>query len=324
MRRVVITGATGFVGANLARRMLQQGHRVQLLVRKGHSHWRIDEIKRDVELVEVDLQDRERLDSVMQKLKPEWIFHLATYGAYSQQNDVHQIVQTNTVGTVNLLESAVKAGFEVFVNTGSSSEYGFKDHPPQENEYLEPNSHYAVSKAFATQYCRYVAQSKKMNLYTLRLYSVYGPYEEPTRFIPTIICYGCKGLLPPLVNPHVARDYIYVDDVVDAYVQVAENRQQELGAVYNVCSGKQTSIHDVVEIAKHILHIDVEPKWGTMPDRIWDTHVWVGNNSLLCKQLGWSPRCQLEDGFARTKAWLMENADRQALYRQKCFAGKGL
>ena len=82
-------------------------------------------------------------------IDPHWVFHLATYGAYSSQSDVQTIVTTNYNGTVNLVEACLETGFEAFVNAGSSSEYGYKDHAPVESELPEPNSHYAATKAAA-------------------------------------------------------------------------------------------------------------------------------------------------------------------------------
>jgi dolichol-phosphate mannosyltransferase len=207
---------------------------------------------------------------------------------------------------MNLVQASVQAGVETFVNTGSSSEYGYKDPPPPETEYLEPNSHYAVTKASATLFCRYTAQSASLNLPTLRLYSVYGPYEEPTRLMPTLILRGLAGRLPPLVNPDVARDYVYVDDVLDAYLLSASQPLPERGAVYNVGSGVQTTLREVVAVARRVLPITVEPEWGTMPDRRWDTTVWVANSRKLRAELRWQPRYSFEQGFARLVDWFRE------------------
>jgi len=170
------------------------------------------------------------------------------------------MIRTNVIGTVNLLQSCLETGFEAFVNTGSSSEYGFKNAPPAENEWLEPNSHYALTKAFATMFCRYTASSTGAHVTTLRLYSVYGPFEEPTRLIPTIITKGLGNQLPPLVQPQMARDFVYVDDVVEAYLAAATFSGKEPGAVYNVGTGRQTTIAQVVELDRRVLKINAEPQ----------------------------------------------------------------
>jgi nucleoside-diphosphate-sugar epimerase len=303
MKRALITGGTGFVGANLARHLLAQGHRVHLLVRRGYQPWRIAEIRDRIDLVEVHLTDRRGLLRAIKAIRPDWVFHLATYGAYPTQNDLQEMLRTNIHGTINLVEACVKVGFEAFINTGSSSEYGYKDHAPPETEWLDPNSHYALTKAFATHYCRYTATSQRLRLTTLRLYSVFGPYEEPTRLIPTLITHGMRGELPALVNPAIARDFVYVDDVNNAYCLAAEGAEAGEGAVYNVGTGTQLTLHAAVEVARQEFGIGAEPRWGTMPDRQWDTNMWVADSHQIRAALGWYPTVSFAEGFRRTVDW---------------------
>jgi nucleoside-diphosphate-sugar epimerase len=309
-KRVIITGATGFVGANLVRRLLHDGHRIHLFVRPGHALWRIDAVREHIQLHELSLLDSPSLRQAIASIRPDWIFHLAVFGAYPTQTGIHEMISTNISGTVNLVESCLHAGFEAFVNTGSSSEYGWKDHAPSEIDYLEPNSHYAVTKAASTLYCRHIAQARQAHIPTLRLYSVYGPYEEPTRLIPTIITQGLRGNLPPLASPDTARDYVHSDDVVDAYIRAATVRSVESGAVYNIGTGIQTSLRQVVDAAKKVLPIDAEPEWGTMLARSWDSTVWIADNAKAAAELGWAPQVTFEEGLRRTVAWRQENYGR--------------
>ena len=313
-RRVIITGGTGFIGANLARRLVHNGHEVHLLVRQGYQLWRIETIRAQVRLHRVNLDDEEALARVVGDIRPEWVFHLAAYGAYPYQTDLRRMVQTNIAGTMHLVSACLKAGFEALVNTGSSSEYGFKDQAPSETEWLEPNSYYAVTKASATLFCRYTAQSLGVYLPTLRLYSVYGPYEEPTRLMPTLIVKGLHGELPPLANADIARDYVYVEDVIDAYLLAATQPGQEPGAVYNVGTGIQTSLREVVEVARGVLGIAVEPQWGSMPSRLWDTNIWVSDNNKIRAALGWQPQHTFEQAFRLMANWFRDNPAVQNIY----------
>lgn len=307
MKRLLLTGATGFVGANLARFALGQGHEVHLLVRPQHQRWRIAEIAAQCVLHEVDLLDAQSVDSVLSSIRPHWVFHLAAYGAYSSQMDVRRMISTNLVGTVNLVEASLAAEVEAFVHAGSSSEYGYKSSPPREDTWVEPNSHYAVTKVSATHYCRHMAVKHQTRIITLRLYSVYGPYEEPTRLIPTLIISGLKGRLPPLVNPDIARDYVYVDDVSRAFLQTAFEEDQPYDAVYNVGTGVQTTLRQVVATAQDLLPIVQQPQWGTMPDRAWDTSAWVADIGTIRDVLGWSPQFTLKDGMLKTIEWFDAN-----------------
>lgn len=314
MRRILITGGTGFVGANLARRVLGE-HEVHLLVRPGFTAWRIDGIRSDVRLHEVGLEDADRVSRVVAAIRPDWVFHLAAYGAYPRQADIRRMAHTNILGTINLVEACRQTGFEAFVNTGSSSEYGVKDHAPAETEWLEPNSPYAVTKASATLFCRLTAQRQGLRIATLRLYSVYGPYEEPDRLLPTLVLRGLDGDLPPLADPDVARDYVHVDDVCEAYLLAASRPAPEPGSVYNVGTGIQTTLRQVVDVARRVLPITVEPRWSSMPRRVWDTHVWLSDSRRIRAELGWQPRVEFEVGLRSTLQWFRAHPELVGFYR---------
>lgn len=316
MKRVIITGATGFIGANLTRRLLTDGHEIHVLVRERYQPWRIEAVKADVHVHTVEMTDEESLARVVARIRPDWVFHLSAHGAYSWQSDLQGMVRTNIIGTINLVEACLKTGFEHFVNAGSSSEYGHKDHAPSEIERLEPNSYYAVTKASATMFCRYTAQLRGVSLITLRFYSVYGPYEEPGRLIPTLVVNGRIGRLPPLVNPDVARDFVYVGDAVEACL-LAASRPDAPGAVYNVGTGTQTSIREVTAVARRVLGITVEPQWGSMADRAWDTSVWVADNRAIRSALGWEPRYSFEEGFRQTVQWFRDNPALTPVYQRQ-------
>jgi nucleoside-diphosphate-sugar epimerase len=300
-KRALVTGAAGFVGANLVRRLLAEGHDVRAAVRPGSDQWRLADV--DVERVKVDIRDRSAVEEMLETTQPEWIFHLAAHGAYSWQTDRRAILETTLLATIDLLEAAAARGFDALVQAGSSSEYGYKDHAPSEDEAPEPNSEYAAAKAAATLYAGYLAREQGLHVVTLRLYSVYGPWENRSRFIPTLVEHCLRGELPPLVNPDVARDFVFVDDVCDAFVRAA-TADVAPGSVYNVGSGSQTTVAEVVEIARRLFGVAAEPQWGSMPDRAWDTNVWVAHPARAERELGWRPRIDLRDGLAETADWL--------------------
>ena len=319
MKRVLITGASGFVGSNIARRLLAEGHEVHALLRKERVAWRVADLERDLRVHSGELADEAAVGAAVSSARPDWIFHLAVHGAYPSQTDLKRMVMTNVVGTVNLLEACLPDGFEAFVSAGSSSEYGLKDHAPSEDEPPEPNSHYAVTKAAAALYCRYTGQARGLSVTTLRLYSVYGPYEDPTRLIPALAVAGLGRELPPLADPEVARDFVYIDDVVEAFL-LAASRAHPPGAVYNVGTGVQTRLREVVDVVRRVMEIDAAPEWGSMPNRSWDTNVWVADPGRIRDELGWSPRHTFEDGFRAFVGWLMDHPDLLDRYRA---AGKG-
>ena len=312
--RVFITGGTGFVGANLVRRLVRDGHEVHLLVRPGYQPWRVVGLEKQVQLHEVFLADSTSVDRVVADIRPQWVFHLAVSGAYSWQKDLDEMVQTNIQGTINLVRAALKVGVEVFVNTGSSSEYGLKSSPPTEESLLEPNSDYAVTKASATLFCQFTAKQDKVRIPTLRLYSAYGPFEDPNRLFPNLVTHGLKGVFPPLVSPDVARDFVYVDDVVDAFIRVAEHTTGDYGPIYNVGTGVQVTLREIVDTAQRCLSIPGEPVWSTMAARSWDTKSWVADSRRIKNELGWRPSYGLEEGFKAFAKWYAENACFRSAY----------
>ena len=306
-RRVLVSGGAGFVGACLARRLLIEGHRVELLVRPRSDRWRIDDLGGDVVVHEADLRSEEAVRTIVTASAPDWIFHLAAHGAYSWQSDARAIYDSNVLGTLNLAQACVRLGFEAFVHAGSSSEYGLKDHPPAEDEAPEPNSDYAVAKVAATLLCRNLAARHGLHMGTLRLYSVYGPWEDHRRLMPTLVAHGLRGELPPLVDPDTARDFVHVDDVCEAFMSATRTQAAGSNGVYNVGSGLQSTLRDVVQIARQALKISAEPRWGTHKPRSWDTSVWVANPSKIERELGWRAKRDLKDGLTDMASWIAQH-----------------
>lgn len=301
-KTVLVTGGTGFVGANLTRQLLADGHSIHLFVREGYKNWRIKDL-----LPHLRIHTINSLDAQVAAIRPEWIFHLAAYGAYPSQTDLHQAIQTNFIGTVQLVEACRTVGFESFIYTGSSSEYGPKPKAASEDDLPEPDSAYAVAKVSATLFCQYMARHFRLPLFPLRLYSVFGPYEEPGRLIPTLILHGLRGHIPPFANPITARDFIFTEDVTRACLHVAASAATlPPGEIYNVGSGQQTTLAQVAALAQEIFEIDEEPQWGAYPSRTWDKTIWQADITKL-RTTGWEPTDDFRSGFLKTIDWFRQN-----------------
>jgi nucleoside-diphosphate-sugar epimerase len=301
--RFLITGAAGFVGSALTRRLVADGHQVHVLLKSSTPRWRLTDLMPDLRPYDVSLEDETAVRTLVATIKPDVIYHLATHGAYSTQTDADGIIRTNILGTWNLLKAAAHVDFELFVNTGSSSEYGFKDYAMRETDVLEPNSYYSVAKCAQTLLCQHVAKTEKRPIITYRLFSVYGPYEEPSRLVPTVVRRCLQGEDLDLVSPEIARDFVYVDDVVDAYLRF-DALANLSGEIINIGTGVGSTIQQVVDLALHHTGAGVTCHWGAMPARIWDATTWVADCTKSHRLLGWRPRTTLSEGLQRTVEWM--------------------
>jgi nucleoside-diphosphate-sugar epimerase len=302
----LITGATGFIGSCLLRELINKNEKVHIILRKKANLWRIKDILGQTNIHFNNLSNLDKLSKLIKKIRPNIIYHLATYGAYSSQNDANLCIKTNVQGTWNLLRATADIDYELFVNTGSSSEYGFKTSPMKETDLLEPASYYAVTKSSQTLLCSYFAKVNNKPVVTLRPFSVYGAYEDGSRFIPTLLksLYFHKKM--NLVSPYITRDWIYVDDVVNAYLSV--NKLSKYGGeIFNIGTGTQKTIKEVVELAVKVTAEKTTFKWKGMKNRIWDTDCWVADISKSARLLKWKPKVNLEQGLLLTWKWFKNN-----------------
>lgn len=304
--KALVTGAAGFIGANLVRHLLRAGEEPVAVVRDDRPRWRLQDISDEISIRRGDLCDRDTLRRIVLQVRPEVIFHLAAHGAYSWQTDLDAMLDVNVRATETLLDAGRRIEARI-VSAGSSSEYGIKDHPPTETEAVAPNSLYAVTKACATHLCRLAAATYDQHAVTLRFYSIYGPWEEPGRLIPTLVERGLAGQLPPLVGPDTARDFVWVEDACEALVLAATTELGDPGAVLNIASGTQITLARVVEMIRELFAIDAEPRWGTMQQRSWDTTVWVGTPAAARESLGWQALTPLRAGVQMVSDWVQSD-----------------
>jgi dolichol-phosphate mannosyltransferase len=311
---IVVFGAGGFIGANLVRTILQYRTDVFAVTSKPFIPWRLDDINPQ-NILHCNIIKKDQIAAIFNQHRFKTIFDLAAYGAYSKQADVDRTYETNFIGLLNLLEVTSQFSIKAFVHAGSSSEYGLNAAAPKEDAPLQPNSHYAVTKAGAAHMIKFYGTIKEVPVANLRYYSIYGAYEEPDRLIPKLIENGMKGTYPPLVQPDISRDFVYIDDTVYATLLSATHIQNIKGQSLNIASNKKTTIRDIATTIKEIFGIQQNPEWGDMPNRKWDLQEWYGDATLAKELLGWQSETQLKDGLQKTADW--QKAYSMPLYEKK-------
>jgi polyisoprenyl-phosphate glycosyltransferase len=298
-----VIGASGFIGAKLFFSLSRIREDVFALSRNPHNSWRLLNCPYK-NRISIDITCATQVEETVTKFKPKTIFNLSAYGAYERQNEIQQIHEVNYIGTLNLIKSLSKYSCDAFVQAGTSSEYGLNCNAPCETDALEPNSDYAVAKVAVSYLLQYYGKIKNFPCTHLRLYSIYGPWEERDRLIPTLVKLGLQGKYPPLVDKNISRDFVYIDDCTRSFVLAAlTTSKTNPGNKYNIATGQKTSLEELSILIKNKFNIHIDPIFGSMPNRKWDLSNWYGNAKLANEILNWYPRIKLSEGIDETIKW---------------------
>jgi len=300
---IFIFGGSGFIGSNLLITILSHRKDCFAISHDVKQSWRLKLLNISHEnILYCDILFKNSVAELFEKYKPETVFNLASFGAYSKQDDVNLIYETNLIGTLNILEQCKH--ITAYVHAGSSSEYGLNSEGPLENAELIPNSHYAVSKNSSSYLIKYFAKIHQLPSVNLRLYSVYGYWEEPDRFIPKLIEKSKQKQLPPLVSPSISRDFVFIDDCVSAFVNAVYYMNPLIyGESINIGSGKKVTIKEVVDSAIDLFGLTIQPVWGSMENRKWDLENWYGNYEKAKRLIFWQPTVELKEGLLKISRW---------------------
>jgi nucleoside-diphosphate-sugar epimerase len=305
--RVLVTGASGFIGFHLTKRLLAEGAQVNIIRREKSPRSRLELIEGQAHSHVADLRDLETLTDIVRDIRPQKIFHLAASTNVERALDrCDEAVDSIILGTLNLLKALDGVDYELFVNTGTCEEYGDNPAPFKESQIPNPVSPYSAAKVSTTMFCQMFFKTLGLPIVTLRPFLSYGPYQESTRFIPQAILAAIKGEEFKMTKGEQTREFNYVEDIVEGYI-LAATTDKAIGRIINIGNGVEYQLREVVQKIFSLLEAKKPPLLGALPYRPGETWHFYSDNTLARDILGWQPGHTLDEGLCLTTEWYRDN-----------------
>ncbi len=297
---VLITGASGFLGAHVCNVMAKAGWRVHAALRPSSLTNRLTVLCPDARIELMNFEaDAQVLVDRLAGLDVAAIVHCAAYGVDFLHRDVAEALKFNVGVPVRLVEAAALARLARFVHVGTSSEYGPAPHAIDESTPLNPVGIYGSSKAAGLVIARERAMSLGLSFVAARTFGMYGPLEGSHKFVPQVMAAARAGKSLDLTAGEQIRDYTYVGDVARACEVMAGGTGQD-GLIVNLASGRPLSLRGLAEAAVSAIGGGGGLNWGAKPYRPNEPMSVIGDASLAATVLDWSAKTNLSDGMMLT------------------------
>lgn len=302
--RVLLTGSTGFIGSHLLEKLIDLSIPTAILIRKESIVARIKELLTHATVIYADLGDLTPVEETILHFKPDHLLHLAWSGIENRfHNDYDQISQ-NLVHLTNLMQLAEKCNIKKIIGFGSQAEYG-----PQTSAIAEtmpecPTTLYGASKLAAYQILKVFCQLKNIDFVWIRLFSIYGPKDNNSWFIPSLIRQILNKNEPSLTEGKQLWDFIYISDVIDAIISILQTPESK--GLFNLGSGKSLPIKKVAEQIRDIINPTIKLHFGRIPYRPDQVMNLKADVKKLSVTTGWSPKVDLQKGLEHTISWCTE------------------
>lgn len=302
VRSALVTGATGFIGSALVRRLSLMEIRTFCLVRPGSPRRSRLQGLPGVELIEIGSFGDMELSNALKGRSVDVVFHLAAYGVQPEERDPDSMLDVNVRLLIRLLRAVAARSPQLFIHTGSCFEYGvpLSREPLTEEHPLRPVSLYGATKAASVMIGNTVATQLNIPFVTLRLFGIYGVGEGAHRLIPYLISRLRWGRPAFLTLGEQVRDWLYVDDAVEAFITAVQCRALPPYTVYNVCTGRPMRVREVAEaVADSLERPRSLLRWGMRPYSQNDATWLVGDNGRFVAATGWRPMIDITEGIRR-------------------------
>jgi len=296
-KKVLVTGARGFIGSNLCARLLQYNNEV-------HAVSRNDSVSNSdpIRWWNGDPADFEFVSDIFKSIKPDYIFHLSGY--VSGLRDASVVIESYhslLTSTINILTAATETGCEKIILAGSLEE------PDPGIKNPIPSSPYAAAKWAARGYALMFHKLYGTPVVNPRIFMVYGPGQYETRkLIPYVTLSLLKNEQPKLSSGSRAIDWVYIDDVIDGLLTFAIVNNIPDDAVFDIGTGKKTTVKEIVEKLVTITGSSIQPLFGDMKDRPMERVV-VADPQITYEKTGWQPNTFIDEGLAKTVKWYKRN-----------------
>lgn len=313
-KKVIVTGAGGFIGSHLTERLISLGAEVTAFV-KYNSRNDLGQLKKlpkdkipTINVIAGDLRDQDAVRKAIKNM--DIIFHLGSLIAipYSYLHPM-EVIDTNIIGTTNILIAAKDNNVEKIIHTSTSEVYGTAKYVPIDEKHpLQGQSPYSASKIGADMIATSFYKSYDLPIAIIRPFNTYGTRQSTRAIIPTIITQALTKKVIQIGSLNPTRDFTFISDTIEGFIRVAEEKKS-IGEVINIGSGFEISISDLVEKilklsqSKAKIQIDkkrIRPKYSEV-DRLW------ADSTKAQKMLNWQPSIRLDDGLKKTITWISDN-----------------
>jgi UDP-glucose 4-epimerase len=286
----LITGATGFIGSHLTRRLAGLGERVSIFVRFNSDRSAIKDVLEKLELHEVDLRTASAVSRVLDGIEPSIVFHCAAAGVSDPFLPPDEAIRSNVYGTINLLR-AIKGRAQVIVLR-----------TPGEIEALNV---YAASKAAAWSFCKMYRRTQGWPIAGAMVYQVYGPHQDRKNVIPAAVEAALNDRDFAMTSGRSQRDWIYIDDVIDALIAQAKADRFDVNSI-EIGTGNTLSVREMVEKVYQLIGRTGKPIVGALPDRPGEVEIQQSNSAPATSILNWRARTSIDDGLKATIQWMQK------------------